>query len=417
MPLIGVAPMPFKLTDIAIRAAKPKEKPYKLADGEGLYIEVAPSGGKWWRIKFRFEGREKRLSLGVYPAVPLKEARSRAAAMKELLRRGIDPGEERKTAKAEARAVETARGQTFEAVAREWHKKRSVGWTPRHAVQVMHRLEALVFPFIGSRPIAELGAEDFLAAIQKTEERGHIETAHRLAQVCGQVTRYARLAGMVRADAASGLTEALTPTQARHHATITDPAEIGMLLRAIDEYPGEPVTRYALKILPYVFVRSGELRGAPWAEIDLDGATWLIPAGRMKKRRPHIVPLAPQVVRLFRELHDFTGNGPLVFPSAFSATRCISDVGLLNALRRMGYGKEVMTVHGFRGMASTLLNEQGYRPDVIEAQLAHGEKNSVRAAYNHAEYLHERRAMMEAWADYLDGLRESAGRSADGGQP
>lgn len=406
--------MPFKLTDTAIRAAKPKEKRYKLADGEGLYIEVAPTGGKWWRIKYRFGGKEKRLSLGVYPAVGLKEARSRAGEIKDLLRRGIDPGEERKAAKAEAAAVEIAKGQTFEAVAREWHSKKSPGWTPRYARQVMGRLEASIFPEIGPRPITELGAPDFLAVIHRTEARGCLEMAHRLAQLCGQVTRYARLAGIVQADAASGLTEALAPAPVRHHAAITSPKEIGALLRAIDAYPGEVVTRYALKILPYVFVRSGELRAAPWAEIDLDAATWLIPAERMKKRRPHVVPLAPQVVRLFRELREFTGNGPLAFPSTFSATRCLTDVGLLNALRRMGYDKETMSIHGFRGLASTLLNEQGYRPDVIEAQLAHGEKNAVRAAYNHADYLPERRAMMEAWADYLDGLRESAGRSAEG---
>ncbi|MBD5646513.1 MAG: integrase arm-type DNA-binding domain-containing protein [Desulfovibrio sp.] len=408
--------MPFKLTDTAIRAAKPKEKRYKLADGEGLYIEVAPTGGKWWRIKYRFGGKEKRLSLGVYPAVGLKEARSRAGEIKELLRRGIDPGEERKAAKAEAAAVEIARGQTFEAVAREWHSKKSPGWTPRYSRQILNRLEASIFPELGPHPIAELGAPDFLAMLHKVEARGCIEMAHRLAQLCGQVTRYARLAGIVQADAASGLTEALAPAVVRHYATITTPKEIGALLRAIDAYPGEVVTRYALKIIPYVFVRSEELRAAPWAEIDLEAATWLIPAERMKKRRPHAVPLAPQVVKLFRELREFTGNGPLVFPSTFSATRCLTDVGLLNALRRMGYGKEVMSIHGFRAMASTLLNEQGYRPDVIEAQLAHAEKNAVRAAYNHADYLPERRAMMEAWADYLDGLRESAGHSADKGQ-
>lgn len=397
--------MPFKLTDAALRAAKPKDKSYKLSDGEGLYVEVAPSGGKWWRVKYRFGGKEKRLSLGVYPAVGLRDARKRVAEVKDLLRRGVDPGEERKAVKAGIRAEEEAKGQTFEAVAREWHKAKSAGWTPRHANEVIRRLETLVFPDLGARPIAKLGAADFLAAVRKTEARGCIELAHRLAQTCGQVTRYARIAGIVQADAASGLTEALAPTPTRHHATITDPKEVGALLRAIDEYPGDVVTRYALKIMPYVFVRSSELRAAPWAEFDLEGATWLIAAGRMKKRRPHVVPLAPQVVKLFLELREFTGSGALAFPSSFSATRCLSDMGLLNALRRMGYGKGVMTVHGFRGMASTLLNEQGFRPDVIEAQLAHCERNAVRAAYNHAEYLPERREMMDRWADYLDGLR------------
>ncbi|MBE6442793.1 MAG: DUF4102 domain-containing protein [Desulfovibrio desulfuricans] len=400
--------MPFKLTDTAIRAAKPKEKRYKLADGEGLYIEVAPSGGKWWRIKYRFGGKEKRLSLGVYPAVGLKEARSRTAEIKDMLRRGLDPGEERKAdkaAKAEAVAVETVKGQTFEAVAREWYGKKRCAWTPGHQKKILLRLENQLFPYLGNVPLADLEAADFLAAIQKAEARGAIETAHRLAQLCGQVTRYARISGIVKHDAAAGLTEALAPVQTRHYAAITDPAAIGRLLRDIDAYQGEPTICHALRILPYVFVRSGELRAAAWEEIDLDAATWVIPAGRMKMRRPHTVPLAPQVVKLFRSMREFSGPAGLVFPSTFSATRCISDMGLLNALRRMGYGKEVMTIHGFRGMASTLLNEQGYRPDVIEAQLAHGEKNAVRAAYNHAEYLPERRAMMEAWADYLDGLR------------
>ena len=406
MPL-GVAPMPFKLTDTAIRAAKPKEKRYKLTDGEGLYVEVAPSGGKWWRIKYRFGGKEKRLSLGVYPAVGLKEARSRTAEIKDMLLRGLDPGEERKAAKAEAVAVETAKGQTFEAVAREWFEKKRVAWTPGHQKKILSRLENQLFPHLGKEPLAELEAVDYLAAIQKAEARGAIETAHRLAQLCGQVTRYARISGIVKHDAAAGLTEALAPVQTCHYAAITDPAVIGRLLRDIDAYQGEPTICHALRILPYVFVRSGELRAATWEEIDLDAATWVIPAGRMKMRRPHVVPLASQVVKLFRSMREFSGPTGLVFPSTFSATRCISDMGLLNALRRMGYGKETMTIHGFRGMASTLLNEQGYRPDVIEAQLAHGEKNAVRAAYNHAEYLPERRCMMQEWADYLDNLRNS----------
>lgn len=331
-----------------------------------------------------------------------------------MLRRGLDPGEERKAAKAEAVAVEIVKGQTFEAVAREWYEKKRAAWTPGHQKKILLRLENQLFPYLGNVHLADLEAADFLAAIQKAEARGAIETAHRLAQLCGQVTRYARISGIVKHDAAAGLTEALAPVQTRHYAAITDPAAIGRLLRDIDAYQGEPTICHALRILPYVFVRSGELRASTWEEIDLDAATWIIPAGRMKMRRPHVVPLAPQVVKLFHSMREFSGPSGLVFPSTFSATRCISDMGLLNALRRMGYGKGTMTIHGFRGMASTLLNEQGYRPDVIEAQLAHGEKNAVRAAYNHADYLPERRAMMEAWASYLDSLRESAGRSAEG---
>lgn len=396
--------MPQKLTDTAIRTAKPKEKPYKLTDGGGLYIEVAPGGGKWWRLKYRFGGKEKRLSLGVYPFVSLKDARARAIAAKELLARGLDPSAERKAAKAEAAAA----ALTFEKVAREWYAKQIGKWTPRHASGVLRRLEVHAFPSLGSRPIADLGAPDFLAVLHTIEKTGHIETARRVAQICGQVTRYARLAGIVAADAASGLTEALTARPAQHFATITEPEKIGLLLRAIEDYQGEPTTCHALRILPYVFVRSSELRGATWDEVDLDNAEWIIPAERMKMKRPHVVPLARQVVALFASMRQLSGGGRLVFPGLASATRPISDMGLLNALRRMGYARGEMTVHGFRSMASTLLNEQGYNRDWIERQLAHCEKNAVRAAYNHAEYLPERRRMMQDWADYLDGLKARA---------
>jgi integrase len=249
---------------------------------------------------------------------------------------------------------------------------------------------------------------DILKAIRHTEERGHIETAHRLAQVAGQICRYAQLTGYTKYDVATRLSEALPPVQSKHFAAITDPAEIGHLLRAIESYPGDISVGYALRIMPYVFVRSGELRAAEWQEINLEDAEWIIPAGRMKMRRPHVVPLARQVVKLFAELKVVTGAGRYIFPSPFSAGRCISDVGLLNGLRRMGYSKGQMTIHGFRTMASTLLNEQKYRPDVIEAQLAHGDKDLIRAAYNRAEYLSERRQMMNEWASYLDGLREQA---------
>ena len=396
--------MPQKLTDTAIRTAKPKEKPWKLTDGGGLYIEIAPSGGKWWRLKYRFGGKEKRLSLGVYPFVSLKDARARAIAAKELLARGIDPSAERRAAKVEAAAA----ALTFEKVAREWYAKQIGKWTPRHASGVLRRLEVHAFPDLGARPIADLGAPDFLAMLHKVESDGHMETARRVAQICGQVTRYARLAGIVAADAASGLTEALTARPAQHFATITEPEKIGRLLRAIDEYQGEPSTCYALRILPYVFVRSSELRGATWDEVNLDKAEWLIPAERMKMKRPHVVPLARQAVALFASMRQLSGGGRLVFPGLASATRPISDVGLLNTLRRMGYARGEMTVHGFRSMASTLLNEQGFNRDWIERQLAHCEKNAVRAAYNHAEYLPERRRMMQAWADYLDELRAGA---------
>ncbi|MDL2216837.1 integrase arm-type DNA-binding domain-containing protein, partial [Desulfovibrio sp. OttesenSCG-928-M14] len=373
------------LTDTAIKAFKPKDKPYREFDGGGMYLEITPKGAKLWRLKYRFGSKEKRLSFGAYPTIGLKEAREYREQAKKLLSQGIDPGEVKKEAKAAAAAIEQEQATTFEAVAREWFAKKKVAWTLGHQKKILSRLENQLFPHIGSKLFSELEPADFLAAIQKAEARGAIETAHRLAQLSGQVSRYARLAGHTRYDVAAGLTEALTPVQVNHYAAITDPAQVGHLLCALDGYQGDITIQYALRILPYVFVRSGELRGALWSEIDMEAAEWTIPASRMKMKRLHIVPLARQVVKLLCELQPVTGDGAFVFPSMQSRGRHISDMGLLNALRRLGYGKGEMTVHGFRSMASTILNEQGYRPDVIEAALAHGEKNAIRAAYNRAE--------------------------------
>jgi integrase len=264
----------------------------------------------------------------------------------------------------------------------------------------------LLFPHIGTVPFANLEPTNILTAIQHAENRGVIETAHRLAQLAGQVCRYARLVGYAKYNIAAGLTEALPPVHTEHYAAITDPQEIGYLLRNIDAYNGDASIIYALRIMPYIFVRSGELRAAEWQEINFADSEWIIPAGRMKIRRPHVVPLSLQVVNLLKELTKITGKGRYIFQSSFSASRYISDMGLLNALRRMGYDQQTMTIHGFRTVASTILNEQGYRPDVIEAQLSHGEKNAIRGAYNRAEYLPERRRMMQEWADYLDSLRD-----------
>jgi len=395
------------LTDTAIKAFKSKDKSYREFDGSGLYLEIAPSGGKWWRLKYRFGGKEKRISLGTYPAIGLKDARQRRDEAKTMLAKGIDPGEQKKVIKAEAVATAKDEALTFEAAAREWYAKKTVALTDGYRKQLMARLENLLFPYIGKMRLSVLEPADILRAIRHTEERGHIETAHRLAQISGQICRYARLGGYTKYDVASRLSEALPPIQTKHFAAITDPVEIGHLLRAIEDYHGDVSVAYVLRIMPYVFVRSGELRAAEWPEIHLEAAEWIIPAGRMKMRRPHVVPLARQVVKLFAELKLITGAGRYIFPSPFSAGRCISDVGILNALRRMGYNKGKMTIHGFRTMASTLLNELKYRPDVIEAQLSHGEKNAIRDAYNRAEYLQERRQMMEEWANYLDRLRNN----------
>lgn len=395
------------LSDVYLRKLKAGDKP-KHADGGGLYLFLSPAGGMLWRMDYRFEGKRKTLSFGSYPAVGLKDARARREEAKKQLAAGIDPAAEKKRGKVQAAIEEKAAALTFEAVARDWFSKKRTAWTEGHQRKILSRLENQLFPHIGGRQVSDLEAGDYLAAVQKAEARGAIETAHRLAQLCGQVTRFARITGIVRHDAAAGLVEALAHVQTTHYAAITSPAELGYLLRAIDAYQGEPSICHALRVLPYVFVRSGELRGMTWEEVNLDAGEWIIPAGRMKMRRPHVVPLARQVVRLLQSMRDYSGTSAFVFPGTLSTSRCISDMGLLNALRRMGYGKEQMTVHGFRTTASTLLNEQGYRPDWIEAQLAHAERNAIRDAYNRAEYLPERRKMMQEWADYLDSLRTGA---------
>ena len=402
----------MSLTDAFIRGLKFDGATKKYTDSGGLYLFVSPAGGRLWRLDFSFAGKRKTLSLGAYPAVSLKDARSRRDEAKELLARGIDPGARKKEAKAVVMAEVREQTTTFESVAREWYRKKTVAFSPGHQKKILFRLERQLFPYIGGIPFSKLEPTDILAAVRHAEERGVIETAHRLAQLAGQVCRYARLVGYAKYDVAAGLVEALPPVRTEHYAAITDPAEIGHLLRAIDGYHGDIGITYALRIMPYVFVRSGELRAAEWTEINHTDAVWIIPAGRMKMKRPHVVPLAWQVMKLLEELDAFTGGGRYLFPSSHSASRCISDMGLLNAIRRLGYGKDKMTVHGFRTTASTLLNEQGYRSDVIEAQLSHGEKNAIRGAYNRAEYLPERRKMMQEYANYLTGLKEKARQEA-----
>ena len=386
--------------------AKPGDKPYKLSTGRGFYLLVMPTGGKLWRYDYRLDGKRKTAALGSFPDVSLKEATEKVAAYRRLIHAGKDPIAEKKRVKVQKEQQAAEQARSFEAVAREWFEKRAEDKSDRYRKQLWNRLENQLFPALGDRPFSELEAQDFLDALRPVEERGAVDMAHRLAQLVNQVGKYAKVAGYVKHNEAADIREALkTRGERKHRAAIISPPEIGNLLRAIETYPGDLSIRYALKILPYVFVRSGELRCAEWGELDFDKAVWVIPARRMKMKKPHIVPLARQVMKLFEELRQWTGNGPLIFPSPFSASKPITDVGLLNALRRLGYGRDEMSIHGFRGVASTLLNEQGYRPDVIEAQLAHGERNAVRAAYNHAQYLPERTAMMQEWAAWLDRLR------------
>lgn len=401
--------MTAKLTDARLRTLKPTERTQKLADGGGLYIELTPQGSKLWRLAYRFDGKQKKLALGKYPETSLADARNLREQAKALLAKGIDPSTEKKRVKVEVEKAALADAMTFERVASEWLEKRGADKTERYRKELRQRLENHILPHIPAMPFSELEAQDFLAPLRIVEARGSLEMAHRLAQIIKQVARFAKVSGYSRHNEAADIGEALQKRGApKHMAAIVDPRELGGLLRAVASYNGDISTRYALRLMPYVFVRSSELRGAKWAEFDLEKRQWVIPAERMKMRIPHIVPLSSQVMRLLGELHEWTGNGALLFPGLASKTRPITDMALLNALRRMGYARGVMTIHGFRATASTLLNEQGYRREVIEAQLAHKERDKVREAYNHASYLPEREKMLQEWADYLDELKTRA---------
>ena len=399
----------MKLTDTFLRGLKATGKVRKHSDGGGLYIHVSPTGGRLWRMGYRFGGKQKTLSLGRYPAVSLKMARNRREEARELLAAGIDPGVHKKACKIAALA-EAA--NSFEVVAREWHENRRESWAEAHADNVIGRLEKHIFPLVGTIPVGRMTAPDLLAALRRIEEKGACDAAHRALQNCGQIFRYAITTGRAERNIAADLKGALVPIRITNFATITDPQSIGALLRDLDAYAGNAVVRAALRMAPYVFVRPGELRHAEWAEVNLAAAEWRIPAHKVKTRVSHIVPLAGQVIAILEDLRRYTGFGRYLFPGMRSGNAPISDMTLLAGLRRMGYDRNTMTMHGFRGMASTLLNEQGYNRDWIERQLAHGERNSVRAAYNHAEYLPERRRMMQDWADYLDFLRLSNSNNA-----
>ncbi|HET8701363.1 MAG TPA: integrase arm-type DNA-binding domain-containing protein [Nitrococcus sp.] len=393
------------LTDTAARKAKPTDKPRKLADSGGLYLLVAPNGGRYWRLDYRHGRKRKTLALGVYPDTGLKTARERRDEARKLLADGVDPGAQRKAQKTAS--VERA-ANSFEVIAREWYAKYSPSWTPDYGKHTLGRLERDVFPYLGGRPIAEITAPELLMVARRIEERGALESAHRAIRGCGQVFRYAVATGRAERDPSGDLRGALPPVRVRHHPSITDTKRIGELLRAIRGYQGSPVTRAALHLAPLVFVRPGELCRAEWAEIDLDGAEWRLPPAKMKMRALHIVPLSTQAVAILRELHPLTGHERYVFPGARDRSRHMSPNTIGAALGNLGYGKDEMTAHGFRSMASTLLNEQGWLRDAIERQLAHSERDGSRAAYNYAEHLPERRKMMQAWANSLDALAAGA---------
>ena len=407
----------MKPTAPAPHLLKPKDKPYKRGYGLGLYLLVTPKGARHWRFKYRLpqlpsseqieagrEGRFKNmvLTLGSFPEVSLKSARAKRDDARALLASGEDPAANRRALK---RKLLKPSGSSFEEVAREWHAAEASRWKSSHAEKVLGRLQRHVFPYLGSRPIAELEPHELLACLKRIESLGTIETARRTLHACSCVFAFAIVMNRLKTNPAFGLSKYIAAAPVRHHASIRDPAKIGGLLRAIDGYNGNPTTRLAMQLAPLVFVRPGELRGAFWSEIDFDRAEWQIPGERMKMGKAHLVPLSLQSIAVLRTLHSITSTGPLLFPGIRDRKRSMSENTVNAALRTMGYTKEEITGHGFRSMASTLLNEHGYPGDVIERQLAHTETNESRRSYNFAEYLVERRTMMQAWADYLDELK------------
>jgi integrase len=394
-----------KLSDAKVKTAKPKEAPYKLTDGGGMYLLVEKNGGKYWRLAYRFNGKQKTLALGVYPEVSLSAARDRRLAARTLLANDIDPSIERKIQSA-AKVEQNA--NTFEHIAREWIAKQAPTWAASHTTNIMRRLERDVFPWIGGRAIAEITAPELLAVLRRIEARGANETAHRVKENCAQVFRYAiATRGSPNRDPSQDLKGSLSPAKTKHMAAITEPSEVGRLLRMFDGYQGTLTTRCALLLAPLVFVRPGELRTAEWKDIDLDAGEWSFIASKTKT--PHIVPLSRQAVEILREIQPLTGHARFVFPGLRTDEKPMSNNAVLSAMRYMGIAKEVMTGHGFRAMARTLLHERlKFPPEVIEHQLAHSVSDALGAAYNRTKFLDDRKRMMQEWADYLDRLKSGA---------
>jgi integrase len=405
------------LTDTKLRSLKPRPAVYRVADMAGLCIEIRPSGFKAWRFRYRFAGKAKMLDLGEYPAVSLQDARKERDRQRELLAQGIDPSDARRQARVLA---QVAADDSFEGVAREWMSKQGK-WSPATRSKVVWLLETYAFPWIGKRPIRSITTPEMLVLLRRPESLGKLETAQRLKQCCGQVFRYAIGTGRADRDPTADLRGVLTTAHVAHHASITHKPAVGELMRAIDGFVGHLVTRIGLQLSALTFVRPGELRQWEWSELTEDGTEWRIPGEKMKMGITHIVPLSRQAQELLEELRPATGRGRYVFPSLRGPSRPMSENTINAALRRMGYASNQMTAHGFRSMASTILNEEGFNGDWIERQLAHCEKDGVRAAYNYAQYLPERRKMMQAWADLLDRLRKGGEvidltrRSADRG--
>lgn len=394
------------LTDTAIRNAKGREKEYKLADGGGLYLLITPAGGKLWRLKYRVEGREKKLSIGSYPEISLSQARKRRDEARELVAAGADPSREKQQARHRAKV---AAANSFGEVAQEFiDKRRREGLSSSTADKSEYYISRMG-PAIARLPISEIAAPDLLAVLRRIEAKGNYETAKRVLQLAGRVFRYAVATARLASDPSRDLRGALTAPQTKHYGAIIDPKRAGELLRAIDGYEGQVLTRLAMQLSANVFVRPGELRHAEWGEIDLDGGLWTIPAGKIKMRRPHLVPLSRQSVELLRAVREISGPTGYVFPSIRTRIRAMSENTVNAALRRLGFAGDEMTAHGFRAMASTLLNESGkWSPDAIERALAHGDSDKVRAAYHRGAHWNERVEMAQWWSDYLDQLRTGA---------
>ncbi|MBB6522293.1 tyrosine-type recombinase/integrase [Pseudoteredinibacter isoporae] len=391
------------LTDVLIRKAEPREKAYRISDSRGLYIEVQPNGSKYWRLKYRYHGKEKRLAIGVYPGVSLKQARDATEDAKKQLGLDVDPSLAKKIKKAERQvAIENS----LESIAKEWHQQQAKSWSEGYSNKVLRSLEHNLFPFLGSLPISDITPPQLLSVFRKVEARGAVESAHRLKQTTGQIYRYGVATGRTERDITQDLKGAIATPKKQHFPAITDPAGVGKLLRMIDGYEGTATVRAAMKLAPLVFVRPKELRCAEWSEVNFDTAEWRIPGEKMKMKEDHIVPLSIQAIEILREQQCLTGQRDYIFPSARSPRRPMSDNAILSAFRNMGISKQEMTGHGFRAMARTLLDEVlEERVEHIEHQLAHEVKDALGRAYNRTKHLPQRKAMMQRWADYLDGLR------------
>ena len=389
------------LSNTAIINAKPKDKNYRLYDEKGLYLEVTKAGGKLWRLKYRFGGKEKRLAIGSYPERGLKSAREARDEARAQLSNGIDPSVHKQVRKA---SDSLNNSNTFEALAREWHTGKSRVWSSVHAKNVLDRLDRNVFPYVGGRALPDITVPELLKLLRRIEERGAHETAHRVLGNVGEVYRYAIASGKTDRNIALDLKGALQPVVKTHLAAVTEPKRVGELLRMIDAYQGTVTVQCALRLAPLVFVRPGELRSALWSDINLETAEWRFTV--TKTQTEHIVPLATQAIEILETLHPLTCRSEFVFPSARSRLRPMSNNAVLSAMRRMEIGKEEMSGHGFRAMARTILDEVlGFRPDIIEHQLAHQVRDPLGRAYNRTSHLHDRKAMMQAWADFLDKLR------------